>query len=101
MGPPLRRGRKGNERLEMDRPKISVVVITKNESDRIERFLKSAAWADEVIVVDDESTDNTRQICEEFGAKVIVNKIGRKFSPAKKSWDTECLRGVDIADGRG
>ena len=68
-----------HERLEMDRPKISVVVITKNESDRIERLLKSVAWADEVIVVDDESTDNTRQICEEFGAKVIVNKLDGNF----------------------
>lgn len=63
----------------MNNSKISIVVITKNESTKIERLLKSVKWADEVIVVDDESTDNTRRICEEFGAKVIVNKLDGNF----------------------
>ncbi|MBL7072740.1 MAG: glycosyltransferase family 2 protein [Candidatus Omnitrophica bacterium] len=63
----------------MNDPKISVVVITKNEEDKIERFLRSVVWADEVIVVDDESTDNTRAISTARGAKVIVNKLDNNF----------------------
>ena len=63
----------------MDRSKISVVVITKNEEAKIERFLKSVRWADEVIVIDDESTDNTRGICAAHGAKVITRKLDNDF----------------------
>lgn len=63
----------------MNNPKISVVVITKNEEAKIERFLKSVAWADEVIVIDDESVDNTRGICAAHGAKVIARKLDNNF----------------------
>jgi glycosyltransferase involved in cell wall biosynthesis len=45
--------------------KISVVIITKNEERNIERCLNSVGpVADEIIVVDSESTDSTREICE-------------------------------------
>ena len=38
---------------------LSVIIITKNEADVIERCLRSVAWADEIIVVDDGSADRT------------------------------------------
>ncbi len=38
---------------------ISAVVLTKNEENNIERCLKSVAFCDEIIVIDDYSTDNT------------------------------------------
>jgi glycosyltransferase involved in cell wall biosynthesis len=42
----------------MDKALVSVVIITKNEEKRISDCIKSVnGWADEVIVVDDESTD--------------------------------------------
>ncbi|MFH1395277.1 MAG: glycosyltransferase family 2 protein [Candidatus Omnitrophota bacterium] len=63
----------------MNNPKISVVVLTKNEEDKIERFLKSVMWADEILVIDDESTDKTRKLCELYGARVIVNKLNNNF----------------------
>ena len=51
--------------------KLSVVVITRNEEDTLPRCLSSVAWADEVIVVDSGSQDDTRQIAWEHGATVF------------------------------
>jgi hypothetical protein len=45
-------------------PKLSVTVITKNEAANIERALESVAWADELIVVDAESTDDTPRLAK-------------------------------------
>ncbi len=52
---------------------ISVVVITLNEADRIPDLLKSAAFADEVIVVDSGSTDGTQEVCRAGGARVVTH----------------------------
>lgn len=45
---------------------ISVVVVVYNEEGRIENFLKSFLWADEIIVVDKSSTDRTIEIARNF-----------------------------------
>ncbi len=50
--------------------KISVAIITKNEELNIRECLESVKWADEIVVVDNGSTDQTRQICQEFQARV-------------------------------
>lgn len=49
---------------------ISVIVITKNEAHNIEACLQSVSWADEIIVVDSGSTDNTVSIAKQFTDKV-------------------------------
>lgn len=46
--------------------KISVTIICKNEAKRIRRCLESVAWADEIVVVDSGSTDETLEIAKEF-----------------------------------
>ena len=48
---------------------LSVIIITKNEEAMIRRCLQSVAWADEIIVVDSSSSDNTVAICRELNAK--------------------------------
>jgi glycosyltransferase involved in cell wall biosynthesis len=53
--------------------KISAVIIAGNEEAKIADAVRSVAWADEVLVVDSESTDRTREIAEGLGAHVIVN----------------------------
>jgi hypothetical protein len=54
--------------------KISAVIITGNEENNIKDCLKSVQWADEIIVVDSESTDNTVEIAKEFTDKVYTQK---------------------------
>jgi len=49
---------------------LSVIIITKNEAADIRACIESAAWADEIIVVDSGSTDDTVAICRELGAQV-------------------------------
>ncbi len=58
----------------MKKPEISIAVIAKNEVDRIGRLLKSAEFADEVVVVDSGSTDGTQALCEQMGARVVFNE---------------------------
>ena len=51
---------------------ISVVIITHNEEDNILRCLNSVQdVANEIVVVDSGSTDNTASICEKFGVKFV------------------------------
>lgn len=54
-------------------PRITVTLITYNEEALIAGALASVAWADEVIVVDSGSTDQTRAIAEKAGARVFSN----------------------------
>ena len=51
--------------------KISATIITCNESANIREACESVAWADEVVVVDSRSTDATREIARECGARVF------------------------------
>lgn len=52
--------------------KISAVIITFNEEKNIAQAIESAAWADEILVVDSGSKDQTHQLAESLGAKVIT-----------------------------
>ena len=54
-----------------ERPRISAYVITYNEADKIEAALRSIAWADQVVVADSASTDDTVAIAQRCGARVI------------------------------
>jgi glycosyltransferase involved in cell wall biosynthesis len=50
---------------------VSVIVLTRDEAANIRRCLASVAWADQVVVVDSESADDTRSIAKSLGAEVI------------------------------
>jgi len=73
---------------------ISIVMIAKNESRQMAEALNTAkGWADEIVVVDDESTDNTREIAGQFTDKIFTRKMDlegpqRNFaaSKAKNDW---------------
>ncbi len=53
--------------------KVSATIITFNEQSNIKAACESLAWADEVLVVDSNSTDATRERAEACGARVITN----------------------------
>ena len=52
--------------------KLSVILITKNEAVNIRSCLESVAWADEIIVVDSHSSDDTVTVAREFTPHVHV-----------------------------
>ena len=70
--------------------KVSVIVPVKNEEGNLARCLGSAAWADEVCVVDSGSTDRTAKIAEVHGARVAQFDY-RGGWPKKKNWALENL----------
>lgn len=53
-------------------PKITVTVRTFNEAKNIRDCLESVKWADEIIVIDSESTDGTVAIAREYTDRVII-----------------------------
>ena len=53
--------------------KITATIITFNEESSIQAACESVTWADEIVVVDSESSDRTRDLATAAGARVITN----------------------------
>ena len=53
-------------------PTVSTVILAHDELDLIEGCIASVAWADEILVIDDGTTDRLRLLAEEAGARVVV-----------------------------
>jgi (heptosyl)LPS beta-1,4-glucosyltransferase len=73
-------------------PTVACVVITKNEEANIQDCLRSAQWANELIVVDAESCDKTVKLAHACGAKVSVRPwpgfgLQKNFGMAQASSD--------------
>lgn len=51
--------------------KISAYIIAYNEAEKIRSAIESVRWADEILVADSDSTDNTAEIAASMGARVI------------------------------
>ncbi len=77
----------------MTEPRLSAVLITKNEAHRIERCLRSVAFADETVVLDCGSTDDTVAIARSLGADARVAAGWPGFGPQKN-------RALALAHGR-
>src|SRR6185503_14292684 len=63
---------------------LSAVIITYNAAASLERCLRSARFADELLVVDSSSTDGTAQIAERLGARVVTTEQWHGFGPQKQ-----------------
>jgi len=84
------------------RVKISVVIIAYNEERKIADAIASVKWADEIVVVDSESTDQTVRLAAELGARTIVRGwegFSRQKSFATKAAANDWVLSLD-ADER-
>ncbi len=78
--------------------KLSVCIICKNEEEVIEACLKSVSWADEIIIVDSGSTDQTLEIAKKYTDKVFFNKwpgFGPQRQKAEEFATNEWLFAID------
>lgn len=50
---------------------LSIIIITKNSAETIEKCLTSVQWANEIIILDSGSTDETVSICRKYTNHVI------------------------------
>jgi glycosyltransferase involved in cell wall biosynthesis len=69
---------------------ISVLIPIKNEAANLPRCLACVRWADEIFVVDSQSTDGSIAIAEQNGAQVVQFQFNGTW-PKKKNWALENL----------
>jgi glycosyltransferase involved in cell wall biosynthesis len=69
---------------------VSVLIPAKNEEANLPACLTSLQMADEVFVVDSQSTDNSVAIAESFGANIVQFKFNGSW-PKKKNWSLDNL----------
>ena len=56
-----------------DKKRLSVVLIARNEASLLQECLESVAWADEIVLLDSGSEDETVEVARSFGALVFRN----------------------------
>ena len=74
------------------KPRLSVILITKNEAPRLGATLAAISFADEIIVLDSGSTDGTVELARRYSDKVYVSDGWPGFGPQKN-------RALDLASG--
>ncbi len=74
----------------MNKVPVSFLVPIKNEEGNLPRCLSAIEWADEIFVVDSQSTDKSVQIAESLGAKVVQFNFSGTW-PKKKNWALDNL----------
>lgn len=72
---------------------LSAVVLTRNCADLLPQCLRSLGFADEIVVIDDFSDDNTREIAEAAGARVLTRAMNGDFGEQRRF-------GIESARGR-
>jgi glycosyltransferase involved in cell wall biosynthesis len=76
--------------ISSHRVPLSVIIPIKNEAANLLRCLDCVKWADEIFVVDSQSTDGSIEIAQERGAKVVQFQFNGTW-PKKKNWALEHL----------
>ena len=69
--------------MKAQKAPLSVAIITKNEEKRLPDCLKSVSFADDIVVLDSGSTDQTVEIANNFGCRVFVEEW-KGYGPQKK-----------------
>ena len=85
---------------------VSVIVPVKNEADNLRRCLPALSWADEVFVVDSQSSDETAEVADALGATVVPFHFNGTYPKKKNSalenlpFRNEWVLIVDADEGR-
>jgi glycosyltransferase involved in cell wall biosynthesis len=74
----------------MDKIPLTILIPIRNEEANLPRCLESVNWADEIVVVDSHSTDDSVAIARRFGAEVVQFQFNGVW-PKKKNWALENL----------
>lgn len=67
---------------------ISIVIFTRNEAFNIKECIESSSSFSEIVVVDSESSDETVEISEAMGARIVSFKWNHKY-PKKRQWSLD------------
>lgn len=59
---------------------ISVVILTKNEEQNVQKCLESVRWCDEIIIIDDKSSNKTLEIAKKFKTSIYTHALNGNFS---------------------
>ena len=73
-----------NKSINLQKEKLSVIITTKNEAHNIRGVIESVLFADEIIIVDSYSTDNTVAIAETYPTKIL--KRVYNYPASQKNW---------------
>jgi glycosyltransferase involved in cell wall biosynthesis len=65
------------------RPSLAVVLITRDAAHLLPRTLEAVSFADSIVVVDSGSTDGTRDVAEELGARVVLQPQWKGYGHQK------------------
>ena len=71
----------------MAREPLSVVVITYNNAGTLDACLREVTWADEIVVLDSGSTDDTVAIAQRYGARVAVHPFDEFGLQKQRAYD--------------
>ena len=63
---------------------LTAIILTKNEEKNIQRCIESLGFCDEVVAVNDQSTDNTLKILKKLKVKILNNKNNLKVTSKKE-----------------
>jgi glycosyltransferase involved in cell wall biosynthesis len=62
---------------------LSIVILAKNEAENLRHLLPTLGFVKELLVIDDQSSDETAQVAKAFGAKVHNYPVGQDFAAAR------------------
>lgn len=69
---------------------LSAFVVVRNEEKKIAKVMESLDFCDEIILVDQESTDDTVKIARKYTDKVLIDKIWGCPEPSRKLASEKC-----------
>lgn len=66
--------------MENEKLPLTVVILARNEADNIEECIKTALFADEILVIENNSTDNTVELARASGATVLFRDLNGDYA---------------------